>query len=393
MRPLRTVLVYIIVGILWIALSDRVLALFITDPHALTLAQTLKGWLYVAATSVLLYLLIRADTSALLKSNAALAASEKRYRRIVETALEGIWVLDANGRTTYANSHLAKMLSTSIENTLGRSVYDFMDADMQPEMQEHLRKRRQGIAEQYDFRFRRADGSPLWVIVSTSPIFDDSGEFAGSFAMLTDVTERHMAYEREKELDAHKREFYRRTILAATEGKLVIADYAEIKALAGPAVAEWDIKSGEDLAIIRDAVDRIAAEGGMDEARRYDFVLSIGEATTNAYKHAGGGHASLHRQPQGLLFMVTDHGGGISALTLPEVALVKGFSTAGSLGMGYKAMISIADKVFLATGQSGTTVAIEMAFHPSPAVQTSLLPDTWNSLPTFDSQRSSKRDV
>jgi anti-sigma regulatory factor (Ser/Thr protein kinase) len=124
----------------------------------------------------------------------------------------------------------------------------------------------------------------------------------------------------------------------------------------------------------------MAGAEGMAETRIYDLVLAVGEATTNAFKHAGGGEASLHRTADGLMFVVSDHGPGMEALILPEVALKKGYSTIGSLGMGYKAMLSVADKVYLATGPSGTTVAVEMKLK---AVEEPLaiagLPDTWKS--------------
>jgi anti-sigma regulatory factor (Ser/Thr protein kinase) len=61
---------------------------------------------------------------------------------------------------------------------------------------------------------------------------------------------------------------------------------------------------------------------------------------------------------------MSDHGPGIPALTLPDVALRRGYSTAGTLGMGYKIMISFVDKVYLATGPKGTTVAVEMKLQP-----------------------------
>src|SRR5256885_4100121 len=42
--------------------------------------------------------------------DAALRDSEERYRRIVETAVEGIWLVDSEGCTTFANRALAEML-------------------------------------------------------------------------------------------------------------------------------------------------------------------------------------------------------------------------------------------------------------------------------------------
>ena len=57
----------------------------------------------------------------------------------------------------------------------------------------HTERRRQGIAERYDFKFRRRDGSALWSIVSTNPFFDEIGSYSGTLSLITDITERMQA--------------------------------------------------------------------------------------------------------------------------------------------------------------------------------------------------------
>lgn len=58
------VLIYAAVSSLWILLSDRVLELLLRDPAQLLLVSTLKGWLFVLLTSVLLFVLMRRQLSA-----------------------------------------------------------------------------------------------------------------------------------------------------------------------------------------------------------------------------------------------------------------------------------------------------------------------------------------
>ena len=53
------VLAYAALSALWILASDRALEWMIADPAQLVLAATLKGWLFIAITSLLLYLLLR----------------------------------------------------------------------------------------------------------------------------------------------------------------------------------------------------------------------------------------------------------------------------------------------------------------------------------------------
>lgn len=55
----RIALLYLLFAALWIALSDRVLTWFISDPALLTRAQTSKGLAFVAVTTLLLYLVLR----------------------------------------------------------------------------------------------------------------------------------------------------------------------------------------------------------------------------------------------------------------------------------------------------------------------------------------------
>lgn len=160
-----------------------------------------------------------------------------------------------------------------------------------------------------------------------------------------------------------KRHFFCKTIAAATEGKLVISDRDEIERAAGSAIATYEITRGEDLSAVRHAITAIAKSDGMDETCLFDLVLCVGEAATNALKHASQGTVSIHRHDDALLVMIADNGPGIQAINLPDVALTRGYTTAISLGLGYKVMISIADQVYLATGPDGTTVAIEMKIH------------------------------
>ncbi|MHB0911877.1 MAG: PAS domain-containing protein [Armatimonadota bacterium] len=229
-----------------------------------------------------------------------------------------------------------------------------------------------------EYRIRRADGEYRWLYDCTMVVRDSSGKITGYQGYAMDITERKLAEQREREVEAHKREFYRRTILSATEGKLVIADYDEIQQIAGPPAATWMIDSIEALGTIRSEAAALAGEAGMEQARIADFEICIGEAVTNAYKHAGGGMASIHRVNDSLVCVVSDKGRGIEVLALPEVALKRGYTTAMSLGMGYKMIISLADQVYLATGPEGTTVAIRMRLRPveRPLIPAGM-PDAW----------------
>jgi PAS domain S-box-containing protein len=119
--------------------------------------------------------------------------TEERYRHIVDTANEGIWTIDAGQRTTYVNQRMADMLGYRAEEILGRDFRDFVEPESWEDTKRNVDQRRAGVAEQYDFRLCRKDGSDLWVLVSSSPIKDRNGNYMGSLAMVSDITQRKLA--------------------------------------------------------------------------------------------------------------------------------------------------------------------------------------------------------
>lgn len=135
------------------------------------------------------------DISDRVAAQQALRDSEERYRRLIETATEGIWTFDAEGNTTFVNQKMAQMLGCTVEETIGQSLFSFINSHRQQEARRRLDRLRQGVTEQHDFKFIRKDGSELWAIVSTKPIFDASGQYVGALGMLTDITARKRAEE------------------------------------------------------------------------------------------------------------------------------------------------------------------------------------------------------
>ncbi|MFA4876363.1 MAG: PAS domain S-box protein [Methanoregula sp.] len=125
----------------------------------------------------------------------ALRASEEKYRRIVETAMEGIWSMDAEFSTVFVNPKLAEMLGYPMEEMLGRKIMDFMDREELADNALKMENRLRGINEFYERKFLRRDGSIRWFGVSVTALRDPFGAFAGSFAMLTDITDRKVAEE------------------------------------------------------------------------------------------------------------------------------------------------------------------------------------------------------
>jgi PAS domain S-box-containing protein len=118
----------------------------------------------------------------------ALRESETKFRRIVETSSEGIWIVDASGRTTYANGRMAALLGAPVEALVGQPAARFLE-DKASLFEDRLAAAGDALEGRIECQLRRADGGALWAAVALSTI-DDAGEPTSVLAMVTDVTDQ-----------------------------------------------------------------------------------------------------------------------------------------------------------------------------------------------------------
>ena len=187
---LRLVLAYAAFASLWILFSDQAMEWLFSDPADIVLVSTLKGWLFVAVTSLLLYGLIQHlidQTLALSRreldaqeslrasearnravteqANAAIKASEQRFRDIVNTTDGIVWEADAS-------TFQFTFISQKAERLLGFPTDDWLQPGF---WVEHLHPDDQGWApaycvactvrlEPHDFKYRfiARDGRTVW---------------------------------------------------------------------------------------------------------------------------------------------------------------------------------------------------------------------------------------
>lgn len=110
--------------------------------------------------------------------------------QIVDSAAEGIWMIDAGGRTTFVNRAMAEMLGCTVVEIHGRLPTDFMFPDDAADHQRRFEARRDGRVERYERRFRRSDGQAVWTSATATPVFDAEHRFAGNFGIFADITAR-----------------------------------------------------------------------------------------------------------------------------------------------------------------------------------------------------------
>lgn len=129
----------------------------------------------------------------ILNEQERLRRSEEKYRQLLDTIQEGIWVIDKDAVTTFVNPRMADILGYTTDEMIGRHLYTFMDEQGKRIADDNIKRRMQGIKEQHDFEFIRRDGRRIYTRLETGPIIDDAGQYTGSIAAIADITERKQA--------------------------------------------------------------------------------------------------------------------------------------------------------------------------------------------------------
>jgi PAS domain S-box-containing protein len=118
--------------------------------------------------------------------------SEGRYRQIVETAQEGIWLLDDKNRTVFVNKKMCDILGYTAREMMGRTHYSFKDAEEKKKAKKRTERRKQGISETSEATFITKSGKLVWTNGSANGIFDADGKYKGALGMFTDITQRKL---------------------------------------------------------------------------------------------------------------------------------------------------------------------------------------------------------
>ncbi|NPE09036.1 MAG: PAS domain S-box protein [Asgard group archaeon] len=125
--------------------------------------------------------------------------SEERFRTLIETMNDGLAVDNEIGVFTYVNRKLCLMLGYDEEEMIGHKVSEFLDEENRHFYAEHSIKRGNGELESYEISWVKKDKTLIPTIISPQPVFDSEGNYRGSFAVITDISERIQTEEQMRE--------------------------------------------------------------------------------------------------------------------------------------------------------------------------------------------------
>ncbi len=201
--------------------------------------------------------------------------SDEWHRQLLETAAEGIWVLDSDGAISYANARMAEMLAVSPADLVGRNADEFFfpaDLSMERIRAENVRR---GRKEQFDRRMRRSDGAEIWVLTCCNLIGAEETSAPKALAMMTDITERKRAEGALRRSEERFRNLFE-TVLegvyqSSKDGRIMAANPMLLEMLGMSSEAELnDVNSAKDLyvdpGVRARLMERLEHEGGFQNA-------------------------------------------------------------------------------------------------------------------------------
>ncbi len=129
------------------------------------------------------------------KKEKALRESESMYRFLVESINEGLVQIDSKSVITYVNSKMCEMIGYHETDLIGKSGIDLVSGNNKEALQSQVELRKKGIEQSYEFEVIRKDGTKVILLVTPKSLFDEGGNYAGSFSVCKDVTDRKQAEE------------------------------------------------------------------------------------------------------------------------------------------------------------------------------------------------------
>lgn len=153
----------------------------------------------------------RVDVLNLLTSQAAISIENARLyentrrarekiKNLLETANEGFLHIDDDGTILDVNPEMCAIVGRSRERLVGRNITEFTDEESLAIARRHKRMLDKAGKTEYEAAVFHPDGTRVECLFKSTRILDSDGK--GSFAMVTDITERKRAEEEIRTLNA-----------------------------------------------------------------------------------------------------------------------------------------------------------------------------------------------
>ncbi len=135
----RVIIAYLLLGGLWIAASDYILKLFVTNTHNLTMLRNYEVWLFIAISALLLAFFLRREFKFREQTETAFRVSEEKYRLLLLGANDGIIIADAEtGAILEVNRKMEELVGLPAETIIGKNMTELYPQNKRARCQEIL---------------------------------------------------------------------------------------------------------------------------------------------------------------------------------------------------------------------------------------------------------------
>ncbi len=112
---------------------------------------------------------------------------------VLERTEQGFWYIDNALRTTDANPAMCRLLGLERAQLLGRSIYEFVDAENRAVFEHNVAMRATGQTGSYEIALTRSDGRQVHCLNNATPVFDSAGRKTGALGLFSDISARKAA--------------------------------------------------------------------------------------------------------------------------------------------------------------------------------------------------------
>jgi PAS domain S-box-containing protein len=198
------------------------------------------------------------------------ALTDQNYRQIVETAQEGIWMLDENMVTIFVNKKTCELLGYPAEEIIGKRNADFRADGKAVDSIARFEQQKLGVTETHESVFLKKSGELVYLIVATNGLFNAEGKYFGALAMLTDITERKAHENALKRSEANLSAIIENTtdLVYSLDRKLQVITYNQLFKTTIKQVYGFDIFTGANTLELIEGFDAVMGAKWKDIYRR-----------------------------------------------------------------------------------------------------------------------------
>lgn len=200
---------YLIFGILWIILSDKLVESLSNDNNMITKLQTYKGWAFVFVTSILLFFLLykvfhklQYEIEKHKNKIKLLNDSENRFRLIFENSGEAILLTQQDGSIEAANPEACKIFNRTEEDICKIGRNGLVDAS-DPKLLQGLEEKTRTGRFKGEINLIRKDGTIFPSELSSTMYLDLNGDQKTAI-VIRDITEHKIAEEKLRQSEEQK---------------------------------------------------------------------------------------------------------------------------------------------------------------------------------------------